>query len=133
MTLVATLSASEDMVMTSTNRMDGVLATLRDLHAALLDRSRQEHERLHGRVRGTGELLQLVAYGESFAWLRPLSKLMIELDEGETSVTAARAAIHELLMGESEFALRHRDAMQNEPAVVLAHAAVMHSLTPLAA
>ena len=42
---------------------------------------RIEYEREHGRVASSGDLLQLVAFDPTFAWLHPLSELIVQLDE----------------------------------------------------
>jgi hypothetical protein len=59
--------------------VEELAAGLRDLHRALLEEQRLEHERSHGSV-GGGQLLQLVAHDPSFAWLRVLSEFMADLD-----------------------------------------------------
>jgi hypothetical protein len=55
-------------------------AGLRDLHAALLTEQRLEHERAHLVVLNGAQLLHLAAHDPSFAWLRVLSAVMVDLD-----------------------------------------------------
>ncbi len=55
-------------------------SALLDLHRALLDQQRLQHERDRGPVGGSGELLHLAAYDPEFAWLRTLSLLIVDLD-----------------------------------------------------
>lgn len=51
------------------------------LHKVLIEAVRLDYERAHGRIENPVELLQLVANDEQFAWLRPLTRLLVELDE----------------------------------------------------
>ncbi len=53
---------------------------LRSLHKALLQAARADHEAEHGPVAGATQLLHLVVHDPAFAWLRPLSELMADLD-----------------------------------------------------
>ncbi len=105
------------------------------LHKALLDDERVSYERVHGRIASNGEFLQLVLGDAWFTWLRPLSQLMARLDElgeGEnassrTEITALMASVRTLLTpteGGDGFGKHYYDALQREPDVVLAHAAV---------
>jgi hypothetical protein len=57
------------------------LATgLRELHRGLLEEQRAEYESGHGPVAGGVQLLHLATHEPSFAWLRVLSALMVDLD-----------------------------------------------------
>ncbi len=51
------------------------------LHKKLLEAERARYERTHGRVPGPGALLQLVLNDPWFAWLRPLSAFVVQVDE----------------------------------------------------
>jgi hypothetical protein len=50
------------------------------LHRALLDAQRITHEREHGKVT-SGAFLELVIGAPEFAWLRPLTALIVGIDE----------------------------------------------------
>ena len=50
------------------------------LHKALFDVQRLWYEKDNGRFEA-GEMLQLAAYHPAFAWLRPVSLLIVEIDE----------------------------------------------------
>jgi hypothetical protein len=50
------------------------------LHRALLDAERVEHERVHGPITPAA-FLQLLIADPRFAWLRPLSEIIVGLDE----------------------------------------------------
>jgi hypothetical protein len=105
------------------------------LHKALLDDERVSYERVHGRIPSNGEFLQLVLGDAWFAWLRPLSQLIVKLDEvgkedtpqdGPDTPTLV-ASIRTLLSPSEEgngFGRHYYEALQREPDVVLAHAAV---------
>lgn len=51
------------------------------LHKTLLDAERRAYERTHGRVDSSGEWLRLVLAHEHFAWLRPMSGLIVQIDD----------------------------------------------------
>lgn len=110
------------------------LALLR-LHKALLDDERVSYERVYGRIASNGEFLQLLLGHAWFAWLRPLSQLVVRLDElveSEESFDGPEAAtfmasVRALLAPSEEgtgFGKHYYEALQREPDVVLAHAAV---------
>jgi hypothetical protein len=105
------------------------------LHKALLDSERRSYEKVHGRIATTGELFQLVVGDDWFAWLHRVSELVVQIDvmldaeEPATAVEATRMIDQaRMLLRPSEegaeFAKRYFDAMQRDPEVVLAHAAV---------
>jgi hypothetical protein len=113
--------------------LDDLSRALLRLHKALLDDERVSYERVHGRIPSNGAYLQLVMGDAWFAWLRPLSQLMAKLDElGEESsdgpdTATLVASIRTLLTPTEEgegFGKQYHDALQREPDVVLAHAAV---------
>ena len=62
-------------------RLKDLATALRHFHAALLDFTREEYEREHGRIDGPFTLFGLVLNDPHFQWLRPLSGLMATLDE----------------------------------------------------
>jgi hypothetical protein len=106
------------------------------LHKVLLDRQHEAYERDYGPVM-PARLLQLVLTSEQFAWLRPLSDLMARIDEAvddsETSRTTVEGLfreVHGLLRSNRQgaFETRYRDALQESPDVVIAHADVVRAL-----
>jgi hypothetical protein len=118
------------------------LTTLRSallrLHGALVEHERVAYERLHGRI-SAGELLQLTIGGEWFAWIRPLSELVVRIDEalaadeppGEAESAALAGAARALVSGEEApeaLGPRYGAALQGAPDVVLAHAGVVRAL-----
>ncbi|WP_027482039.1 hypothetical protein [Deinococcus pimensis] len=62
-------------------RLKDLATALRHFHASLLDFTREEYEREHGKVASPFALFGLVLNDPHFQWLRPLSGLMATLDE----------------------------------------------------
>ena len=100
---------------------------------------RVTYERVVGQVSSSGELLQLVIHDPWFVWLRPISALVVEIDErldAEVPPTAAEAhglmaAARSLLTPVEEgvgFGTHYYEALQRDPDVVLAHADVSRVL-----
>jgi catechol 2,3-dioxygenase len=120
-------------------RLKALRARLLQLHKVLLDDTRVTYEMDRGRVASTGSLLQLVINDPWFAWLHSLSELVVRIDqltEAESPATEADAAALvvevERLLTASEsgegFQRRYYEALQRQPAVVLAHADVRRVL-----
>ena len=102
------------------------------LHKALLDDAKAAYEMDRGRISSTGALLQLVIHDPWFAWLHQISEVVVRIDEmtapeAKASEQDARAVIEQIdrLLVPSEngepFARRYFEAIQRQPAVVLAH------------
>ena len=124
-------------LMTAENRarLRDLRAKLLQLHKVLLDDARVAYEMDRGRVPSNATLLQLVISDPWFAWLHSLSELVVRIDqtvEVDSPATDADAATLidqvEKLLTASEtgegFQRRYYDALQRQPAVVLAHADV---------
>jgi hypothetical protein len=114
------------------------------LHKALVNAERVAYERANGRVASSGALLQLVIHDPWFAWLRPVSELVVRVDEWldgdelpppqdvEAFLTEVRTLLTpaDLELGEGiGFGTAYFDLLQRDPDVVLAHAAVSRLLT----
>ncbi len=115
--------------------LDNLFRALLRLHKALLDDERVAYERVHGRIPSNGAFLQLVLNDAWFAWLRPLSQSIAKLDElsesddaaSRETIPALLASVQTLLIPTEEgegFSRQYHDALQRNPDVVLAHAAV---------
>jgi hypothetical protein len=119
--------------------LENLFRALLRLHKALLDDECVYYERVHGRIASNGEFLQLVLGHAWFSWLRPLSQLVAKFDElgeedespdGPDSATLI-ASVQTLLTPSEEgtgFGKHYYDALQREPDVGLAHAAVRQLL-----
>lgn len=114
------------------------MALLR-LHKQLLDAEQQRYERDNGRVSSGGALLQLVIHDPAFAWLRPLSGLVVQIDEeieGDEPMTDERARamigeIRSMLIADEEgavFQKNYHRALQDAPEIVIAHREVTRLL-----
>ncbi len=116
------------------SHVDQLRSALLRLHKTLLDDERVSYERVYGRIATNGEFLQLVLGHAWFAWLRPLSQLIAQLDELEVEgtspsveITAFIASVRTLITPAEEgtgFGKHYYDALQRSAEVVLAHAAV---------
>jgi len=106
------------------------------LHKSLLDSERAPYERDVARIASTGQYLGLVMNDPFFAWLRELSQFIVlvdetlDLDEPATAADADRliAQARELVAPSETgagFGRRYFEAMQADPAVVLAHGGMM--------
>lgn len=113
----------------------GLLTDLRHallhLHKTLLEWERTGYERIHGRVSGH-ELLQAILHDPQFAWLRPLSELIVRIDEmlehespdmpGDVSAILDRArALVSPDEASGPYTQRYHVALQEHPDAVLAH------------
>jgi catechol 2,3-dioxygenase len=121
------------------SRLRELRARLLNLHKVLLDDAKAAYEMDRGRVRSNASLLQLVINDPWFAWLHPLSELVVRIDEtiepGAPAAESDGAALVEQierLLSPAEsgevFARRYFEALQRQPAVVLAHADVRRAL-----
>ena len=121
------------------DRLRTLRTRLLHLHKVLLDDAKVTYELDRGRVGSPGALLQLVIHDPWFAWLHALSELVIRIDqsmENDSPSTDADAAaladqVGKLLTASEDgegFARRYYDALQRQPAVVLAHADVRQAL-----
>ena len=121
----------------------GRLAQLRtrllNLHKVLLDDAKAAYELDRGRVGSSASLLQLVINDPWFAWLHPLSELVVRIDETLQPDAPASEADGSALLGEVErlltpgqatpvFAERYYEALQRQPSVIVAHAEVRRIL-----
>jgi hypothetical protein len=108
---------------------------LLDLHKTLIEFERAVYETNVGPIHSPHHFLQLLSSDPWFAWLRPVSQLIVAMDEAldaqepltSDSVDALINQSVFLLIPaerESEFGQRYMAALQRDPHVVLAHAKV---------
>jgi len=109
------------------------------LHKTLLEWERTHYERLHGRTSPAG-LLEAIVTDPQFAWLRPVSELIVRIDEGleidalegpeidvDWIVAQTRTYISPDENG-TPYAQRYHAALQEHPDAVFAHRAVTNIL-----
>lgn len=119
-----------------------LLAELRQallqLHKTLLDWERAAYSRIHGRS-SPGELLASVMRDPQFAWLQPLTELIVRMDEALADEEAgARVDIQSVVRqartlvvpdeAGTAYAQRYHTALQEHPDAVFAHRAVTNVL-----
>lgn len=120
-------------------RLRDLRGKLLQLHKVLLDDARASYEMDRGRVPSSATLLQLVISDPWFAWLHSLSELVVRIDqtvEPDSPATDADAAalidqVEKLLTASENgegFQRRYFDALQRQPAVVMAHADVRRAI-----
>jgi hypothetical protein len=105
------------------------------LHKTLLEWERKTYEREHGRKMGGGELLQIITTAPQFAWLHPISGLIVRIDQAldeeapdtpvdvDAIITQARRLVAPD-QTEKPYAERYLTALQEVPDVVVAHGKV---------
>ena len=109
------------------------------LHKALVDSERITYEKTVGTIRSPNHFLQLLTTDPWFAWLQPLSQLIVSIDEAldpkeQLTSTAVEVLLKQakLLLIPAEdsegFARHYFDALQRDPDVVIAHGDVMKVL-----
>ncbi|HET9425925.1 MAG TPA: hypothetical protein VFO55_11175 [Gemmatimonadaceae bacterium] len=111
------------------------------LHKVLLETERVRYERINGRITDMFQLLNLTIHDPAFAWLRPLSALIVEIDEQlddkeepltSDQASATRAEVRVLLTPSQvgpDFQRNYHWALQESPDAVIAHSAAIRSLT----
>ncbi len=62
-------------------RLTELRETLLTLHKALLDSERTAYEIVHGTIASPAAFLQLLIHDNWFAWLRPVTTLLVQIDE----------------------------------------------------
>jgi hypothetical protein len=105
------------------------------LHKTLLEWERKIYEREHGRKMGAGELLQIIMTAPQFAWLHPISEVIVRIDQAldeeapDTTVDVDAIIIQARRLvapdqTEKPYAQRYLTALQEVPDVVVAHGKV---------
>ncbi len=123
-------------------RLGSIREALLHLHKALIESERVTYEATVGKIRSPNHFLQLLTTDPWFAWLHPISQLIVAMDEAldekDTVLTApvvdgfyaqTKALLVPSETGEG-FAKHYFEALQRDPDVVLAHGAVMGVVAP---
>lgn len=114
------------------NRLTLLRHSLLRLHKILLDSERATFERVRGPIVNSGMFFDLVLNDGWFAWLRPISQLIVAMDEAlDAKEPASKAELDSLiekanqLMRPNEsgdtFGRSYHQAIQRDPEVVIAH------------
>ncbi len=112
--------------------MNPLRRRLLELHKALVDVERDGYERARGRM-SDGEFLKALIDDPAFAWLAPLTALIVRLDELESDDLPGdyKAEIKRLLKPDElglAFQRRYHEILQRSPDALVAHGAVMRAL-----
>jgi hypothetical protein len=108
---------------------------LLDLHKTLIESERAVYEANVGPIESPHHFFQLLTSDAWFAWLRPVSQLIVAIDEALDAQEPLTSDNVDALINESvflllpaksggEFGERYMAALQRDPQVVLAHAQV---------
>ena len=101
------------------------------LHKVLLDWERSGYERIHGR-QSSHDLLQVLLSDPQFAWLRPMSQLIVRIDEILSEETPPMRNDVEAVVAEvkalttpnengNTYERRYDMVLQEQPDAVFAH------------
>lgn len=104
------------------------------LHKALVDDAREAVERLEGRLTPHAFLDRLM-HDPALAWLKPLSALIVAMDESLDDDAAGADdladELRRLLVPDDlgdDFQRTYADRLQRNPAIVMTHAAALRAL-----
>lgn len=121
-------------------RLGQVRFALLRLHKALLDGERIRYEQEHGRIRSNSEFFQLVLEDQWFAWLRPISRFIVQIDEALSAkepITLAQAdellsqtrqLMHPSQTG-STLEQNYYQSIQRDPDIAFIHAELANMLS----
>jgi hypothetical protein len=123
------MKASDRRLLTDLRR------ALLPLHKTLLEWERKAYERSQGRKMGAGELLQIMMSHPQFAWLHPISEVIVRIDQtlddeapdSTVDLDAIVVQVRRLVapdQTEKPYAERYLTALQEVPDVVVAHGKV---------
>ncbi len=114
--------------------------SLLTLHKALLDSERTAYEIVHGTIASPAAFLQLLINDNRFAWLRPVTTLLVQIDEALAAKNPPATERHfEQLIEdtrallspsreENGFWKRYSGVVQRDPGVALLHEQVEKQL-----
>ena len=116
-------------------RLEPVRHALLGLHKAILDSERIHYEQTMGAIKSPNHFLQLLTGDPWFAWLHPMSQLIVAMDEALDAKEPLTAATVEALLKETKilltpsesgegFSRHYFDALQSDPNVIFAHTGV---------
>ena len=117
----------------------GLSQQLLPLHRALIEAARADYAATVAPVNGPNHLLQLLGEDPHFAWLKPVTSLIVDIDElarkdFEKSDASAIADRVEALFGSSpspEFSAKYVPILQRSVDVAVSHAAVRNAVAKL--
>ncbi|HZQ47615.1 MAG TPA: hypothetical protein VFC07_11415 [Verrucomicrobiae bacterium] len=122
-------------------RLQQVRNALLTLHKALVESERETYEKTFGKIPSSNQFLNLLTNDPWFAWMHPLSLLIVSMDEALDEKEPLTAANAEALIKQGRtmllasengegFSRHYFDALQRDPDVVLTHADAAKLLNP---
>ena len=122
-------------------RLFKVREALLNLHKELLNVERKRYEQNVGPVANEFEFFRLVTSDHSFAWIGPMTTLIVQIDEKVASKEPISVGEVENLYTETRAVLASPEAtafkteytqlLQENPGLVMKHSAVMQALPPV--
>src|SRR6516165_17674 len=108
------------------NRLQKLRDSVLSLHKMLVDSEKVDYEKTIGKIQSPGRFLQLLTNDPWFAWLSPLSQLIVSIDEAQDSkepltqatVDALAKQANVLLVASESgegFSRHYFDALQRDP------------------
>jgi len=124
------------MTVSLKQRLEELRHALLALHKTLVDSERVTYEKTVGAIRSPNQFLQLLTTDPWFAWLQPLSQLIVSIDEAMEAKEPLTSAVVDAIVKEANllltpseigegFSHHYFDALQRDPDVVISHADVM--------
>jgi hypothetical protein len=124
-------------------KLDRMAAAMRVLHKALIDATQRDYEKAHGKVKSPYALFALVAQDPAFAWLQPMTRLIVEIEDvigrplpppAKADVVEMRKKIDQLLVTVGEpFSTHYLALVQASPEVAVEHGRLHAELNDIAA
>lgn len=120
-------------------RLLEVASALREVHRMLVQATRAAYEREFGPAGGPGQMLRLLTEDPYFAWLHPMSELIVDLDSlltqellPEGTVAAVRLEVDRLTQaGDAPFWQKYAPYLQSDADVVMAHGRLRRAINAL--
>lgn len=120
-------------------QLKSVREALLNLHQVLLFSERAEYEQYHGQIQSSGEFFRLVLDHDWFSWLRPMSQLIVQIDDtlhdraplDDTKVDLLLHNARQLLQPNEDGATpekRYYEAIQRDPRIALMHGEISELL-----
>lgn len=122
-------------------QLKSVREALLNLHQVLLFSERDEYEQYHGQIQSSGEFFRLVLDDDWFSWLRPMSQLIVLIDDAMDKRIPIDDAKVDLLLQNARQLLqpneqgttpekRYYEAIKRDPRIGLMHSEIAELLVP---
>ena len=125
------------------SKLDRMASALRVLHKSLIDSTQRDYEKAHGKVQSPYTLFALVTQDPAFAWLQPMTRLIVEIEDvlgrplpppAEADVAESRKKIDRLLVTEGDpFSVKYLGLVQSSPEIAAEHGRFHGVLNDIAA